>query len=226
MGRTLGLIPCRGGSKGIRRKNVQPVAGEPLLAHTVRASLDADGVDRTVVSTDDDEIAEAAQEAGADVPFARPAELATDEAPTEPVIEHALEYLRDEAGETYDTVVLLQATSPLRNATHVDEALARYDSEGADSLVAVSEDHSYRWRRTGDGAERINYDSRTRRQEKEPEYVESGALYAVDAAQFLETGDLQVGRTALYVLDDVAAFDIDEPFELWLADKILREWEQ
>ena len=220
----LGLVPCRGGSKGIPRKNVREVAGEPLLAHTVRASRDAERVDRTVVSTDDAEIKEAALEAGADVPFDRPAELATDEALIEPVIEHAVEWLREHEGETYDTIALLQATAPLRTAEHVDEAVATYEAEDADSLVAVSEGDSYRWRETPDGAEIVNYDSRKRRQEKEPEYVESGALYLVDTDLFLETGDLQAGKTALSVLDRVSALDIDEPFELWMADEILSEW--
>jgi CMP-N-acetylneuraminic acid synthetase len=220
----LGLVPCRGGSKGIPRKNVREVAGEPLLAHTVRASRDAERVDRTIVSTDDAEIKEAALEAGAEVPFDRPAELATDEALIEPVIEHAVEWLREHEGETYDTIALLQATAPLRTAEHVDEAVATYEAEDADSLVAVSEGDSYRWRETPDGAEIVNYDSRKRRQEKEPEYVESGALYLVDTDLFLETGDLQAGKTALSVLDRVSALDIDEPFELWMADEILSEW--
>lgn len=224
MGRVLGLIPCRGGSKGIRRKNVQPVAGKPLLAHTVGASLAAGNVDRTLVSTDDREIREAARGAGADAPFLRPAELATDEAPIEPVVAHALTYLREEESDRYDTVALLQATSPLRTATHVDEALDRYREEGADSLVAVYESDSYRWRRTPRGAEIVNYETRKRRQDKDPEYVESGAIYLVDADRFLDSEELQAGRTALYVIDRVSALDIDEPFELWLADRILREW--
>jgi CMP-N-acetylneuraminic acid synthetase len=224
MDSVLGLIPCRGGSKGIPRKNVREVAGEPLLAHTVRASLDADHVDRTVVSTDDEEIKTAALAAGADVPFDRPDELATDEALVEPVIEHAVEWLRENEGEEYDTILLLQATAPLRTAAQVDQAVERYRDRDADSLVAVSEGDSYRWHETDEGAEIVNYGSRKRRQDKEPEYIESGALYGVDTDLFLETGDLQAGRTTLYVLDQVSAIDIDEPFELWMADKILREW--
>lgn len=220
MGRTLGLIPCRGGSKGIPKKNVKDVAGEPLLSHTVRASRQADRIDRTVVSTDDSEIKQAAIEAGADVPFDRPAKLATDEAAIEPVVVHALEVLQEE----YETVALLQATSPLRAATHIDQAIEKYYSDSADSLVAVSEANSYRWRETPDGAEIINYETRKRRQDKEPEYVESGALYLVDTERFLESRDLQTGTTTLYVLDQVSALDIDEPFELWLAEKILEEW--
>jgi CMP-N-acetylneuraminic acid synthetase len=220
----LGLIPCRGGSKGIPRKNVKPVGGKPLLAHTVEAGHEADRIDRTVVSTDDPEIKEAALEAGADVPFDRPADLATDEAPMEPVVEHAVEWLHEHEGETYDTVALLQATSPLRMPDHVDEAVEQYESADANSLVAVSEGDSYRWRETDEGAEIVNYDHRQRRQDKEPEYVESGALYLVDTDLFLETGDLQAGRTTLFVLDQVSALDIDDPFELWLADRILSEW--
>lgn len=222
----LGFIPCRGGSKGIPRKNIKPVADKPLLAHTVRASREADSIDRTIVSTDDTEIKEAAIEAGADVPFDRPAELATDEAPIEPVIKQGIEWLREHEGEAYETIALLQATSPLRTAEHVDEAFEQYETADADSLVAVYEGNSYRWREAPDGAKVINYDSRKRRQEKEPEYVESGALYLVDTDLFLETGDLQAGRTTLYVMDRVSALDIDEPFELWIADKVLSEWQQ
>jgi len=222
----LGLIPCRGGSKGVPRKNVREIAGEPLLAHTVQASREADRVDRTLVSTDDAEIKEAALEAGAEVPFTRPDELATDEAPMEPVVKHAIEWLRENQGETYDTIALLQATSPLRTADLVDGAIKKYEGEYADSLIAVTEGESYRWRETDDGAEFVNYDSRKRRQEKEPEYVESGAIYLVDTDLFLETGNLQAGQTTLYVIDQVSALDIDEPFELWMADKILSEWRE
>jgi CMP-N,N'-diacetyllegionaminic acid synthase len=226
MSEILGLIPCRGGSKGIPRKNIREVGDKPLLAHTVQASRGADAVDRTIVSTDDDEIKAVAIDAGADVPFNRPPELATDEAPIEPVVEHALEYLYNQEGKSYETVLLLQATSPLRTSTHIEEAITRYRTENADSVVAVSKDESYRWKDSANGAEIVNYDSRKRRQEKDPEYVESGAIYAVNTSRFLETGNLQAGTTTLYVLDKVSAIDIDEPFELWLADKVIEEWRQ
>jgi CMP-N,N'-diacetyllegionaminic acid synthase len=223
MANVLGLIPCRGGSKGIPHKNIQPVAGKPLLAHSIEASRRSKRIDRTLVSTDDKEIRNAAREAGADAPFLRPEELATDEAPIEPTLKHALDFVKDHGGD-YHTLVLLQATSPLRTSAHIDEALKRYEATDAGSLVAVSEDHSYRWQQRDNGAKRINYDTRKRRQNKKPEYVESGAIYIVDVERLLKTGDLQAGKTTLYVLDQVAALDIDEPFELWFADKILREW--
>jgi CMP-N-acetylneuraminic acid synthetase len=222
----LGLIPCRGGSKGVPRKNIREVAGEPLLAHTVRASCEADRIDRTIVSTDDDDIKSAALAAGADVPFTRPDGLASDEADIEPVIKHAVDYILEETDEYYDTIFLLQATSPLRTAEHINESIKQYHEYNADSLVAVSEDDSYRWRKNKNGAQIINYDSRKRRQEKDSEYVESGAIYGVDTKLFLKTGNLQAGTTMLYVLDQISALDIDEPFELWLADKVLTEWRQ
>lgn len=225
MGDTLALVPARGGSKGVERKNIRDCAGEPLLAYSVRAGRNATGVDRTVVSTDDEEIQSVARDVGADAPFLRPAEYATDEASTEPVVRHALEYLHDEAGEAYDKVVLLQPTTPLRTADHVDAALDRYHETGADSLVSVTTDHSYRWERTDEGAVRTNYtDERIRRQDKDPQYVENGAIYVVDAEDFLATGDLHAGRTVLYVMDQTPNVDVDEPFDLWLADRILSEW--
>lgn len=220
----LGLIPARGGSKGIPRKNVVDLAGEPLIAHTIRAANEASTIDRTVVSTDDEEICEVATDSGADAPFLRPADLATDEAPTEPVVTHALEYLGGE-GTCYETVVLLQPTSPLRDATAIDEALDRHERAHADSLVSVSVDHRYRWERTGDGADRKNsQERRARRQDKDPEFVENGAIYAVETELFRETENLQAGRTALYVMDEADSVDIDTEFDLWLAEKILTEW--
>lgn len=225
MGDTLALVPARGGSKGVERKNIRECADEPLLAYSVRAGLEAASVDRTVVSTDDEEIRDIAREVGADAPFLRPAEYATDEAPMEPVVRHALEYLRDEAGEAYDEMVLLQPTTPLRDAAHVDVALEQYRDTDADSLVSVVPDHSYRWRRTDEGAVRVNYQGdRRRRQAKDPEYVENGAIYVVDAAEFLETDDLHAGRTTLFVMDETPDVDIDTPFDLWLADRILEVW--
>jgi len=221
MRNVLGLLPARGGSKGIPRKNVREVDGQPLLHYSVKAGREAEVVDRTVVSTEDEEIRQVARECGADVPFRRPTELATDDAPTEPVIEHALRYFKD-AGTSYDTVVLLQPTSPLRTAAHVDEAFAQYRASDADSLVSVYADESYRWERGSDGASRKNYpEGRTRRQDKPPEFVENGAIYAADANSFLDTGDLQVGRTALFVMDRLTSVDVDEPEELKLAACLL-----
>jgi CMP-N-acetylneuraminic acid synthetase len=220
----LGLIPARGGSKGVPQKNIREFAGQPLLTHTIEAATAADQIDRTVVTTDNEKIRAVAREYGAEAPFLRPAELATDDAPAEPVIEHAVNYLAAEDDYECDAVVLLQPTSPLRDAAAIDAAIDRYEEADASSLVAVSEDHSNRWRRTEDGPQQVNYETPTRRQEKAPEYVETGAIYITDTEQFLSTGTIRVGNTALSVMDDYAAVDIDTPFDFWLAEQIMTDW--
>lgn len=224
-GNILGLVPARGGSKGIRRKNIRDVAGVPLIGHSIRAANGAEAIDRTLVSTDDEEIRSVARKYGAEVPFLRPAELAVDETPMEPVIQHAVEYVRSSWGGKWDTLALLQPTSPVRDSADIDGAVERFHERKADSLVSVYEDHSYRWERTEDGGRRKNYrGDRKRRQEKSPEFVETGGIYIVDIDTFLRTGNLQTGRTELYVVDRSTAVDIDTDFELWLARQILTDW--
>jgi len=130
----LGLIPARGGSKGIPRKNIKPLGGKPLIAYSIEAGLKSRYLDKVLVSTDDEEIAQVARQYGADVPFIRPAELARDDTPTLPVIQHALRFLADK-GETYDAVCLLQPSSPFRTPAFIDAAIEKYVRSGADSLV-------------------------------------------------------------------------------------------
>lgn len=220
MGSVLGIIPARGGSKGIPRKNITSLNNRPLIDYTIDASLGSDRIDRTVVSTDDEEIADTAANAGADVPFMRPASLAEDDTPSEPVVTHTL----NELSEGFEALVLLQPTSPLRTSTHVDEAIACYQSMGATSLISVFEDHSYRWREMDDGAEQINYGGeRKRRQEKTSEYVENGAIYMTDVAAFLRTESFTTGRTELYQMDELDSIDIDEPIDMRLAELLLQE---
>jgi N-acylneuraminate cytidylyltransferase/CMP-N,N'-diacetyllegionaminic acid synthase len=216
----LGIIPARGGSKGIPRKNIKELHDRPLIKYSITAALESDAIGRTIVTTDDEEIADVAAAAGAEVPFMRPASLAEDETPTEPVIEHAL----TELDESFDEFVLLQPTSPLRTAEHIDAAVNTYRSTGAKSLVSVYEDHSYRWGYTEDGATQLNYDGdRSRRQDKSSEYVENGAIYMTDVEAFLETASFTAGRTELYEMSELDSIDIDEPVDMRLAALLLEE---
>ena len=128
--RVLALIPARGGSKGLPRKNVRNICGKPLIAWSVEAAKKCRYTDAVVVSTDDREIADAAQSAGAAVPFMRPAELATDAASSMDVILHAISYF-EKKGESFDVLVLLQPTSPLRDSGHVEEALDMFIKKNA-----------------------------------------------------------------------------------------------
>jgi len=221
----LGLIPARGGSKGVSRKNIRELAGIPLIAHSIQAGRDATAIDSVVVSTDDEEIAEVAESHEARVPFIRPPELATDEAPTAPVITHALETLH-EAGEAYDAFVLLQPTSPLRTATHIDEACSLYEESDADSVISVYPTYDTRWERTPKDAKKLNYtDAAKRRQDRDPEYVINGAIYVTDVEQFLQTEETITGTTKMYEMTERQSVDIDTPFDLWLAEQIITEWE-
>lgn len=136
----LALIPARGGSKGIPKKNIKPLAGRPLIAHSIAVSLASRFIDRTIVSTDSKEIAVVAREWGAEVPFIRPAEFAEDLTPDTPVFEHALRWLKENEGYEPDFIVHLRPTGPLRTAEEIDEAIEMLAAHPyADSIRSVEE---------------------------------------------------------------------------------------
>ncbi|TKX47743.1 acylneuraminate cytidylyltransferase family protein [Halorubrum sp. SD690R] len=218
----LGIIPARGGSKGVERKNVRTLAGQPLIAHTIAAAENADKLDRTIVTTDDPEIRRVARECGAEAPFLRPDELATDGASMAPVVEHAISYLEDEENYTCSAIVLLQPTSPLRNANHIDRAVERHRTSDVTTVISTFEDHSYRWQPKSEGAKQLNYTSDvSRRQNKSSEYVENGAIYVVDTDLFLTQRNLRSGTVELFEMSERRSIDIDTEFDFWLAEQIM-----
>ena len=209
----LGLIPARGGSKGILRKNLASVGGRPLLAWTVDAARAATELTRVVVSTDDDEIA-----AAADVEvLRRPAELAGDDTPMIDVVRHAVAELSP------DVVVLLQPTSPLRRAEHVDAAVRLLLESGADAVVSVvAVPHRYHPDALMDVVDGrvVARGSARARQEKELVYARNGP--AVLALRSHRLGDdLYAGDCRPYLMDERDSLDVDEPFDLELADLLL-----
>jgi N-acetylneuraminate synthase len=208
--KTLAIIPARGGSKRIRHKNIKELWGKPLIAYTIEASLGAKCVDKTVVSTDDPRIREVAVRCGAEV-IDRPAELANDQAKTEPVMLHALDELARK-GEKYDTVVLLQATSPLRGAKDIDAAFGQFIREKADSLVSVTEEYRLYWK---DGVP-VNYSldshlSRPRlcKEEMTPFLKENGAIYITSAKVLRERVNRLGGRISVFVMPDETEIELD-----------------
>ena len=213
------LIPARGGSKGIPRKNLALVAGRPLLAWTIEAALGSRFVSRTIASTEDDQIAEAARALGAEV-LARPHVLAADETPMQAVIAHAIEELGPQ-----DVLVLLQPTSPLRRAEHVDEAVELLLASVADSVVSVVEvPHRYRpgslMALDGDRLVRLADDHAATRQEKPVVYARNGP--AVLALRPDRIGaDLYGGDCRPYVMEVRDSLDVDDPFDLELAELLL-----
>jgi CMP-N-acetylneuraminic acid synthetase len=141
--RILGLIPARGGSKGVPRKNVKLLGGKPLITWTIETALDVTGLDRLIVSTEDDEVADIAQKAGAEVPFMRPDYLADDGAKSIDVVLHVLEWL-EQSGETYDAVCLLQPTTPFRSANLLQECIDIFKAKNYTGLISVKEvPHQY-----------------------------------------------------------------------------------
>jgi CMP-N,N'-diacetyllegionaminic acid synthase len=213
------LVPARGGSRGIPRKNLIPLAGRPLLAWTLDAALSSSAVTRTVVSTEDAEIAAAARQLGAEV-LARPVVLAADDTPMRDVIAHALGEL-----SPLDALVLLQPTSPLRRAEHVDAAVQLLRETGADSVVSVVEvPHRYRpgslMALDGDRLVRLADDHAATRQEKPAVYARNGPAVLVLRGDW--TGpDLYAGDCRAYVMGPRDSIDVDDPFDLELAELLL-----
>lgn len=216
------IIPARGGSKGIHKKNIVPFLGSPLIAHTIEQSLESDLVDATYVSTDDDEIAATSREAGASV-IERPAEIAGDRSPTEAALLHAVEELRA-AGTEPEIVVLLQCTSPLRRPTDIDDAVALLTEEGYDSALSACEEHAFFWNDSDNGAEPINYDpaDRPMRQEMDGWYRENGSIYAVRTDLLEREGCRLGGEIGIHEMPRQLSGEIDTPEDLERLEAIAR----
>ena len=193
MGHVLALVPARGGSKGIPDKNIRPLAGRTLLEYAARAASESAVIDRVVLSTDSERVAEEGRRAGLEVPFIRPAELAQDDTPMLPVIDHAVEFL-SQHGWDAEVIVLLQPTSPLRTPSHIRAALQELRGSKADSVVTVVELPRHV---SPDYVMRID-DGRlvpflaegariSRRQDARPAFVRDGTVYAFWTRTLRET---------------------------------------
>ncbi len=224
MTRILAIIPARGGSKGVPGKNLMPLGGKPLIAWSIEQALSAAGVTDTVVSTDSEEIAEVARAAGAQAPFLRPAELATDTAPTEPVMRHALEEMEAREGR-YDAVLLLQPTSPLRLAGTIDRAIGEFAATGADSLLGVVASHAFFWQQEPLRAT-YDYRNRPRRQDIPPaerRYRETGSLYLTRRDAFLAEDNRLAGNIVLFEMDGLEAWEIDTRADFAVLEALMQQ---
>lgn len=220
---TLALIPARGGSKGIPRKNIRRIAGKPLIAWTIEAALRSNMLDAVVVSTDDAEIADVARQAGAIVPFLRPTALAQDSTPGIDPVLHALDSLPG-----YGSVLLLQPTSPLRSTADIDACLQLALDRHAMSVVSVSEPdtHPYwTYRMGGDQTLALLVDapSLVRRQDLPPVFALNGAMYYAQTDWLLQGRRLVAPETLAYVMPRERSIDIDTPLDWRFAELLLRE---
>ena len=228
MSSVLAIIPARGGSKGVPRKNVRVLAGKPLIAYSIEVAKAVVQLTDLIVSTEDEEIAGAARELGVEVPFLRPVELAEDLTPTYPVIMHALAEMELKRGAQYDAVLLLQPTCPLRTAAHIETALEMLFATPCDSVVSVvevSNTHPFRMKRLV-GDRLINYveqgfEDMRPRQVLPKVYLRNGAIYLSRRDSLYESGSL-VGEHCLgMVMSEEDSVNIDGALDFVLAEAIL-----
>ncbi len=221
------LIPARGGSKGIPRKNLAPLAGKPLIAWTIEAALASKNLSRVIVSTDDAEIADAARQHGADVPFLRPPELAADESGALEVALHALDWLRENAGGEPEYLLLLQPTSPLRTTADIDAAIDLARARGADAVLGVceAEPHPYLARRVDENGALSHFipvpEASGPRQGFPPAYVLNGALYLNRSTSLRASRAFQPPGALALVMPRERSLDIDTPLDLRIAEALL-----
>jgi CMP-N-acetylneuraminic acid synthetase len=226
--RVLGLVPARGGSKGVPRKNVRPLLGRPLLAYTADAALAARSLERVVLSTEDEEIAAVGLACGLDVPFARPPALARDETPMLDVVRHAVLWL-EERGDRYDAVCLLQPTSPLRTAETIDACVALLERAAADAVVTtlpVPAEHHPDWSYFADGDGHLKLASGAdepvaRRQDLRPAVHREGSVYVCRRDVLIEGGGLYGKRLVGYPVDPTGSVNVDNLEDWERAERLL-----
>ena len=224
----LGFITARGGSKRLPNKNILELAGKPLIAWTIEAALDSKYIDRVIVSTDDEKIANISQKYGADVPFMRPAELSTDTATSIDVIEHGLNTLA-ESGDNYDYITLLQPTSPLRTSRHIDESVNIFLEKNANSVISVTEtSHSPLWANeipeSGSMKGFLRDDVKNKRSQDLPIYYQlNGAIYISKISSLLnERSFFQKNDVYAYKMERLNSVDIDSKIDFEFASLLIR----
>jgi len=222
---SVALIPARGGSKGIPRKNILPISGKPLLAYAIENAHNSFYVDRVIVSTDNTEIANVSDFYGAEVVW-RPLEISDDKASSESALLHALEYLKQSENYDPDIVVFIQCTSPLTLPEDIDGTIKVLLDENADSALSVSPFHFFLWGRDSNGcAYGLNHDEKIRlmRQELAPQFIETGSVYVMRTKGFKESGHRFFGKTAVYVMPRERCLEVDEPVDFQIAELLMRE---
>ena len=217
------IIPARGGSKGVPRKNLKELCGQPLIKWSIQSGQESNRLKTVVVSTDDNDIAQVATLSGALV-VSRPAELATDNSQTELTIAHALESVSD--SDYYTHIVLLQPTAPIRRKGLVDQAIEKMICDESDSLVGVVESSPFIWKgSTNDAKAMYNVGRRPMRQsftQDDLSYRETGNIYITTVNAFRNSGIRVSGKTSLFVLDMAEGLDIDTQLDFDLAEAMLR----
>lgn len=225
----LAVIPARGGSKGVPAKNLRALGGKPLVAWTIEAALGAPSVSRVILSTDDDAIAAAGSSYGDIVPFRRPADLATDTAPTLPVVQHAVRFV-ESAGTKVDIVLLLQPTTPMRRSSDIEKGLAKMAETGCDAVVSITDvggNHPFRMKRLVAGDHLVNFidqgqEDMRPRQLLPPVYIREGSIYIAKRDLVMRSGALVGGDVRGLVIPPERTVNIDTMADFERAERLMR----
>ena len=226
--RILGVIPARGGSKGIPKKNLAIVGGKPLIQYTIEAARSSNRLTDFVVSTDNLAIMQLSKELGAAVPFRRPSILATDDAHSYPVLMHSLHFMEESRGELYDAAMLLQPTTPFRTANDIDASIEMLETSEADSVVSVvhvGANHPARMKVIEDGL-LMNFDhspgeDMRPRQELSDVYLRNGAIYMSRRTSLVTSGSLVGYQVLPFIMSAQRSINIDSDLDLLLAEALL-----
>lgn len=229
----LGVVPARGGSKGVPGKNVRPVNGKPLISYAIECGMMCPSIDRLIVSTDSEKVAAVAKEAGAEIPFIRPADLAQDTTPMLPVLEHALLTTESECGCRVEAIVLIDPTAPLRTVEDVEGAIARFKEGDVDTVISCSEAHRNPYFNmvsvNDDGLAQIVIESHPpigRRQDAPKVYDMNTVVWVFSRKAILEEKARVSHRSGMYLVPSERAVDLDTEFDFTLLETMLKLKEQ
>ena len=230
--RSIAIIPARGGSKGVKDKNIRNVGGQPLISHAIECARESTALTRFVVNTDSEKIAEVSRSYGAEV-MMRPSDLAQDKSPIVPVIDYTLDKFRQTENEAFDLIILLQPTSPIRTGRDIDNVIGMFRKDpaldGVISVVPMDDTHPARMYALGEDSKMIPLiaDGETKqRQDLQPVYYRNGCIYAVRQQAFLKERSLMVKNKKAYVMPLNWLANVDDERDLLIADILVKKWKE
>ncbi|MDC0551576.1 acylneuraminate cytidylyltransferase family protein [Amylibacter sp.] len=223
--KNVAIIPARGGSKGIIRKNVKNLCGKPLIAWTIEDALSSSNIDSVYVSTDCPEISAIAKSYGAEVPYLRPSNLSGDNCTTESAITHFCEWSIKKHIEI-DRIVLLQPTSPIRMSSSINAAISYFEKNACDSLLGVCESHRFFWSKKLEDNLAASYDfmNRPRRQDimiHDKKYLENGSIYISDFKGYMSHKNRLFGKIGMYEMQEIESHEIDTETDFIVCEALI-----
>ena len=222
------IIPARSGSKGIPDKNIKPLCGKPLIAYSIEQAIGTDLIDRTIVSTDDEKIAETSRSFGAETPFTRPASLATDEANTLDVLLHTIEWCENNDHLSYDIILLLHANAPLRDNEDIQKCIEILVHQNADNVFSVTPASNNPYFNMIEVNEKdevtlIKNGNFSNRQSAPPVYNMNSSIYAWWSKILIEKKSILLPKTRIHIMPRERSIDIDEPVDFKVAELMMKD---